>query len=217
MEFVDKEKYIMPDLNNSSEIQIEDVMNNTTDFWNENCMDEIDMDEGEGRCFNTESPLMRKLERNMFKGRDESRKLTNRRLEVALPVIQSVEVSMSEDTNPTLVGNCGKNNKGQKKDDNVKEKLVVISDCGACDFKKLEDTYPEDYMVDLYGNLHCCGSGCKDVNKTMRDLIMKGNGNCIWVCGHCENKENNQHNCQKMFCNICYWKNVGNSRRRRRN
>ena len=61
MEFVDRDKYIMPDLLNSSEIQIDEVMNNTTDFWNENGMDESDMDDGDGRGFNTESPLMKRL------------------------------------------------------------------------------------------------------------------------------------------------------------
>ena len=40
--------------------------------------------------------------------------------------------------------------------------MIVVKGCGSCVFKKEEDLYPDDYMIELYGDLHCCDSKCKD-------------------------------------------------------
>ena len=91
-------------------------------------------------------------------------------------------------------------------DGKEKQKMTKVKDCGSCVFKKVEDQYPHDYMVELYGDLRCCGDWkCENQEKTMRHLIQKGNGNCIWLCGNCEKKDD-KHKCQKMFCNLCYFK-----------
>ena len=41
--------------------------------------------------------------------------------------------------------------------------------------------------------------------KSMRGLVTKGNGQCMWVCENCEMKDDKHHNCQQMYCNICYF------------
>ena len=179
MEFVEKDKDIMPDLHNSGEVAMPDMMDNPDDFWNQNDMEDTDYNIGIN-----DSPLKKRLEMNMNGSEDQIK-------------IKHVEVGINvkeiKKTNEKI--DCG----------TEKGKLVVVKDCGSCVFKKVEDLYPDDYMIELYGDLHCCDSKCKDKKKTMRYLIQKGNGNCIWLCGNCEKKED-KHSCQKMFCNLCYFK-----------
>ena len=83
--------------------------------------------------------------------------------------------------------------------------INVLMVCGKCEFKKVEDNYSQKYFLRLYGNLKCCDEDCKEKNKTMRELITKGNGHCMWVCQNCE-IEDERHNCQQMYCNVCYFK-----------
>ena len=82
---------------------------------------------------------------------------------------------------------------------------VVIKNCGKCSWKKVDDQYPQEYFVSKYGNLKCCNDGCKEKQKSMRGLVTKGNGQCMWVCENCEMKDDKHHNCQQMYCNICYF------------
>ena len=199
MDFVDKDKNMMPDLHNSSVLPVPmDFNMNHDEFWNTSTINDTD----QSPFTLTDSPLKKRIE-----------SLIDRPV-VGNKVIENIEVGVDDRENPTALLDCGEISKAKEKDGSKKEKLDVVLDCGNCSFEKVEDKYDNEYMMDLYGNLACCNSNCKQGKKSMAELISKGNGYCIWMCKYCKKKDG-EHNCQKMFCNICYFEKMGSVRSRR--
>ena len=209
MDFVDRDKNMMPDLHNLSELSVAMNIQNLDEFWNGTGIDDSD----QAPFSLSNSPLKMRIEGYLDNDEDMSNILKGSGVD-RNQVIQSVEVGVDNSKNTPELMDCGEISKAKEKDGSTKE----ILECGDCAFNKVEDKYQHDYMVDLYGNLVCCNSNCKQGKKSMVQLISKGNGNCIWVCKNCEKKDDG-HNCEKMFCNICYCKKMekesGSGRRKR--
>ena len=69
MEFVENDTDIMPDLHNSEEVTMPEIIDNPDEFWNPNVMEDTDYNIGIN-----DSPLKQRLEMNMNGSEDGKEK-----------------------------------------------------------------------------------------------------------------------------------------------
>ena len=102
MDFVDRDKNMMPDLHMATELSVAMSIQNTDDFWNKN-----GIDDGDQTPFSlSNSPLKKRIEGYLDNDEDMSNILKGSGV-VQNPVIQAVEVGVDNRENTPVLLDCG--------------------------------------------------------------------------------------------------------------